>query len=1635
MKGKRFISLFLVLCLISCIPSNTIHAQNIAPVQETAQNSAKQPKGDLEFTILLNYEAKPDELRLSLQSDTEVLFDGIRLKDLDEGTVTLADQKGQEIGFSEPCAIAKIAIRQIPVGKYKATLFGNGYKTYTTEVVLDSFSKNIVVANNNTSFTAGDLNKDGQVNDTDLTILKEHLSTNDAAYDLNGDQKVDLTDYAYLLNNIYTDGSDFILNTTLIPEVAFSQELITPQQAAPLFSGEEVEAIGIKSHNGGKITQENPAKIEVPFESTILPELQYVMLSLPIGNVQAPAEGIIEYADEDGKIHEVPFSNTSSLPMIKSLDTMPTNTIKVDLGKRVAVKKITIKITKTQGDTSLASIGKVTFLQELTATVQDEVNRVNHVTAVPGNKSVSLTWSALQNVSEYLVKYGTAPGVYTTSLPVMNNQVKIEGLENDTKYYFIVSGINGSWEGIPSYEVSAAPFEDSAPGKVGGLAVESGDQQLSVTWSSMKNTEYYNLYYKEHNSNNSYVKVSQITSTGYTIKGLKNKTSYIIAVSACNKFGEGGKSSEALGIPDEITIAEPKGIPTYNQLDNSNIESIRLSHPDHYDKGIYPNGFDPKTVIDGDYKTHWTARGNWWENQGFVVKFNKAYDMDHMVWVTRLDQNLYKTANDRYYVEVWGESDDLTKSGTILANVGSKIKKNPLSKDGVEILTFPKTSVKQIRISVKIWDGARVLPSAAELHFYEYYSIVDEITALFKDDLHSKLASGVTAADIQKLKDRVNGNTGEFYVEKSLLLQELMLAENLLAGTDMDIISVEKGRNASKDTTRNFAFSLNELQPLGVVQSAEESLIVYVESSGTTLPELVATQYAGEASAWSETISLQKGRNIITPKKIGASATQRGGSLYISYHGTDEIKLNIVGGIKIPILNLPDFSFEEITVSNEIISDPKMEDHKKVIKTYIENALAYEKTIKIPAYNTIQSAIANSTEVATKHVLLSIPLKSVTAMLSSYKTIQDKTDALYHTIVIWEENMKLHYSICGLSEDAPDTKDQFPSSRINIRYMTMTGKAFMYAGGAHIGIDYPSSAGMIQTSLPSESAKNGFFGWGINHEIGHVLDQNGLVEGETTNNIHSLYSQTFDYNKNIGVSRLEGEIYDSVYDKTALGMPGKSNNVFVQLAMYWQLHLMYDDVDKNTNFYSELYKLNRSKTVSAASQEMLFVKLASDIAKKDLTQFFTRWGYELDSDTKTYISKYQEETNPIYYLNDTARRYRLNSEADVFSNTETLLVTAKQRKTEDVFHTSVQLQITLPDSVTNDNRSAILGYEITRNNKVIAYIPAKAADSNVIEYQDNNLVLNNVILNYKITAYDMNFNKITGDALPFQIQYDGAMDNSNFIYDTDDSLKGLTIDLQKEEDISGIRIASGAAFTVPSSINGTVYKDGNEVPVILSLAQEQDGSAIYYFNYPEIGNTDGRIWTYGVDKLWLDLDTSDTSIAWKSILTTIKYPGDMIEFNNSDTTNEINAIGKLKTDYRYGQGTDDVIKAGSLIVVGNYRGDPMYNAIKMYGTYSLLPGEGDDFAPNEKKENQLLEGDQFLFAEVPENKVMTNISNGLWIYVLNVQDGDPLPDTIRAELYRVDNPDTLENERMVSNTMELSVPTWDSIPDIELTQE
>lgn len=280
-----------------------------------------------------------------------------------------------------------------------------------------------------------------------------------------------------------------------------------------------------------------------------------------------------------------------------------------------------------------------------------------------------------------------------------------------------------------------------------------------------------------------------------------------------------------------------------------------------------------------------------------------------------------------------------------------------------------------------------------------------------------------------------------------------------------------------------------------------------------------------------------------------------------------------------------------------------------------------------------------------KEMMYSVPGGQILSALGSGSTAE-KAEKLDQSLKAMEQLMHLFYQHKGLS-DAADAggKDRLPARHLNIRYMRMFAGAFMYASGNHIGIEW-GSVPALASSVPvvSENGKyksGNLFGWGIAHEIGHQLNQGQYAVAEITNNYFSLLAQAKDTADSVRFD------YQDVYEKVTSQTTGYSDNVFVQLAMYWQLHLAYDrgynyktyDTWKEqfqNLFFARVdaYARDASRapapegialSLESKNADQNLMRLASAAAGRDLTEFFTRWGLTPDAATAAYMQQFPEE--------------------------------------------------------------------------------------------------------------------------------------------------------------------------------------------------------------------------------------------------------------------------------------------------------------------------------------------------------------------------------------------------------------------------
>ena len=200
---------------------------------------------------------------------------------------------------------------------------------------------------------------------------------------------------------------------------------------------------------------------------------------------------------------------------------------------------------------AITAFGQSVHPATATATPSDVTAPVSGLTATsPASKQMRLSWTAPAGATSVKVERSadaltwTVDSATVTSSSYLDTALPLDGLN----YFFRVTPSNGSSVGQATVISAMAHGPASA---VSSLALNAGDQQLTVTWNAPTNnggatiTEYEVDYALSSAPNTwtTFIADSRNTGTSATITGLTNGTAYIVRVKAINSFGPGDAGS------------------------------------------------------------------------------------------------------------------------------------------------------------------------------------------------------------------------------------------------------------------------------------------------------------------------------------------------------------------------------------------------------------------------------------------------------------------------------------------------------------------------------------------------------------------------------------------------------------------------------------------------------------------------------------------------------------------------------------------------------------------------------------------------------------------------------------------------------------------------------------------------------------------------------------------------------------------------------------------------------------------------------------------------------------------------------------------------------------------------------------
>lgn len=1617
------------------------------------------------------------------------------------GVLTNSNGTSYDMEFSYDSSSKKLygTSRNLEPGNYTLTLTGEGYQQFEQVIKVEAqYVSKLSIKNSHELddifkdgtrpgvIGYGDVTGDGNIDDEDMENMMDAIASRstEAKFDLNKDGNVDITDASYISYNLKGNNIESTVVSIL------SADTVEKIETTGNVTGDinsilsDTGVVSLEPENAEEISESNPVEISFDMNSNGV-TTEGITIAPPSNLDNAITDGIVTVEDENNTVYEVIIGNATKHNEVK-LATSKTKTraaatatvesdgsIVINLNGQVAIKKVSIKVTGTKSR-NLAEIAKVEFLNNMENRIPaPSMDMPTNVVGKGGNKEFTVTWNKASNVTGYEVEITSEKGTQVLSTGTNSITVKQflnDKLKNGTKYTVRVQSTNGDWRSGYSDPIEVVPETTKVPDAPENISIVGGYKLLNISWKDMEDTDSYNLYYREKGSDE-YKEITGITKNSYQLTGLKIKTTYEIYLRGINEIGIGGKSAVSVGETTELEYAK-----------TSNYKLINVPEEDgktaHIKSVSYPSGKASNTlaVVDNDYSTDWIL--NSWTSGGYagnltgpIVEFDDYYKMDRFI-IVESSQQTYDYMYSRF--KYWDEDGE----AHIISGKHTK-KKDSAGKLYYEFNLDTPITTNKIQVSFSNYlaypDG---MISIAEMKFYEYDTLEEDIYNLFEDDTHISLKQWVTIDDILALEERLNTPdevSGELHFKKGILEVELANAKAILNQEELrSALKVDTTVTKAKDSHVGFQSGLNAWQPLGITAHEGEELILYVGREGAKVGDnsglkLIATQYHAESGTWYKDVvsNLKVGKNEVTIPKISSMATEHGGALYVEFTGNnDQLDLNVrvSGGTDIPVLN---------------ISNMETESNKKAaIKAYIEELTTYvagleedhnSKHIGNTTTNyeyDNQNCILNVTDIVLDKMMYSVAAEQVLKGIvdkAGSSNIDQQVETLYQSLNAMDQMIELFYQHKGLVEYPTDQdeyaafvekygdKNKLPSSRLNIRYHRMFAGAFMYAGGLHIGIEWDSIPGLM-TAEPVVSTDGKYesgqlFGWGIAHEIGHIINQGDYAIAEVTNNYFAVLAQAKETNDSVRFS------YDEVYKKVTSGTLGKSDNVFTSLAMYWQLHLAYDNGYnyKTYDTYEEqfgnlifaridAYARNKSLakefadgkdfTLNDANTDNKLMRLAVAATKKNLLDFFISWGMVPDATTIEYASQFKKETRKIQYITDEARDYRIinsNQAADIAITTSGAAIQSTLTNQEN------SKQVTISLGVTGMKENSLLGYEIIRNGETIAFV-----DGSKAEYVDT-VNFNNKVANYSIIAYDKFLNKTEEFKLaPIKIKHDGSINKDKWSVTTNMTSEN---DTPVADDACGLNPIKAVVDTIDNNYMNTYTgtTTSGDAEVVLNLGEVTQIIGLKYTKalentikeYEIQVSNDGTNWTSIKTGTFNSEDMEETVYFTKEnselgtsvAIQEVSYVKLIAKGQNTISINEFdiigqpddnvellqNGIGKLKEELVVDEINNVVIPAGSIVVTGDYSGHPAFNVVL------LIDADTDE----------VIAGSQYIFAEDPKDAELGAVSSGTWIYVIEPgKDGQlpTLPKNIKAELYRVDNAQTLEGQRFVSDTLPVKVP-------------
>lgn len=796
--------------------------------------------------------------------------------------------------------------------------------------------------------------------------------------------------------------------------------------------------------------------------------------------------------------------------------------------------------------------------------------------------------------------------------------------------------------------------------------------------------------------------------------------------------------------------------------------------------GNYGSNYLSK-AFDGDPSTFWESSSS--NSQNFVnyvtLTFSAQAQADRIVYMPRTDS--YPKRGYPLTFTVYASDAESGEDFTKICEVSSTYSGNRVIYDLGGIYSFRRLRLEFTKINSDI---SQQLAAAAELIILQpeeeaaravRSAFADYSCLTLKDEFKKNAEQLISAAkntvayscstQLSMLTDRAEAVlSGKAQFD---LLRELSTAD----GAENPITRAGDVAGYARNSLKMVWMGTNR-QVTGIGAAGGETLTVFVEAEeGDPLPSIVCTQFMGTWQGWrSGTIALSRGINFITVPDYYQdwSNTVSGGPIYIVNPYTpdqqsDKVKVYIEGGYTFPVYRENDDE----------------EDYVARLESYLD------KVAEKPDY------LADMTEITNDNVILTV---TASQALKQYKTNgYSPASALGG----WKDYLRSLYSFCGVyDEKYYDERAEYLN--VNIRVMQSLAGAAAYAYTEHVGI-YAGSDWEL-TCLRGSN-----FGWGVTHELGHMMDISERTWTEYTNNMWSQYNKCA-----LAGEEARGNFSAFLSSTVKDGVPYSERDAYSKRTdaaiTWWLIESRYPGywgrLENNYRY------ADRAGITNKAELHVYFSSLA---AGADLSYYFERIGFNWGGNTpfegyetasqqfKSAISaalssgQIKEEGLKLWYLDAGAYNYTIKygDALKVYDATEKVSFTLGKSTGG----------ITLLMEGATDYRH--LGYEILRGNEtdgysVIGFTYARSfTDPSPEEGQS-----------YKVRAYDR---ALGCSALSAALSYNGGAvaradgkDYSTLSEAVEAASDGATVYLLSDAFAAGITVDKNITIA-PASSECTIY--------------------------------------------------------------------------------------------------------------------------------------------------------------------------------------------------------------------------------------